>query len=215
MAYHREEFGRDLRELLQRRGLSYREVQKRTEIAFSQVGDLCNGVIRTRAQIEKLIAGLDLDPVEWMVKAGFVPEGVEGDALVLALEALGEVAAISPERLETPGYDSVSAGHGLLPSETPTTTTRDALAPYDYTVRVRGDSMSGVLEDGDIAFVKAQEHALSGDIVIAMVRGEVVVKRLRKTNGMVTLISANERYEEIPASEVRILGVVTGFYRRQ
>ena len=32
---------------------------------------------------------------------------------------------------------------------------------------------------------------------------------------MVTLISANERYEEIPASEVRILGVVTGFYRRQ
>ena len=80
MAYHREEFGRDLRELLQRRG-SYREVQA-GGIAFSQVGDLCNGVIHPCA--DKLIAGLDLDPVEWMVSR-LCPRRLEGDALVLAL----------------------------------------------------------------------------------------------------------------------------------
>lgn len=215
MATYREEFGTDLRALLQRRRLSYRDVQKRTGIAFSQVGDLCGGLIRTRAQIEKLVAGLDLDPVEWMVKAGFVPDGIGGDALVQALGALGDVAVVQTPELAPPRYDSVSAGRGVLPAEAPSSTTQEALAAYDYTVRVRGDSMAGVLEDGDIAFVKAQEHALSGDIVVAMVRGDAVVKRLRKTNGMVTLISANDRYEEIPASEVRILGIVTGFYRRQ
>jgi repressor LexA len=215
VAFYREEFGRELRELLQRRGLSYRDVQTRTDIAFSQVGDLCKGLIRTRAQIGKLIAGLDLDPVEWMVKAGFVPEGIVGDTLVQALGALGDVAVVQTRELDSPSYESVSAGPGTLPPEASSGPTHEALSAYDYTVRVRGDSMSGVLEDGDIAFVKAQEHALSGDIVVAWVRGEAVVKRLRKTNGMVTLISANDRYEEIPATEVRILGIVTGFYRRQ
>ena len=96
-AYHREEFGRIRASCCSGEGSPTVKCIA-TEIAFSQVGDLCNGVICTRAQIEKLIAGLDLDPVEWMVKAGFVPEGVEADALVLALGALGEVAAISPER---------------------------------------------------------------------------------------------------------------------
>lgn len=214
MAFRREEFGRDLRALLQQRRLSYREVQRLTGIAFTQVGDLCNGLIRTRQQIEKLVAGLGLDRIEWMVKAGFVPDGLEGDALLRALQSVGEVGVVHPQRLDAPSYEAVSAGMGALPDEA-SGTTRDALAPYDYTVRVRGDSMAGILEDGDIAFVKAQEHALSGDIVVALVRGEAVVKRLRKTNGMVTLISANNRYEEIPASEVHILGVVTGYYRRQ
>ncbi|MDH7570992.1 MAG: S24 family peptidase, partial [Armatimonadota bacterium] len=91
----------------------------------------------------------------------------------------------------------------------------EVIAPYDYSVRVRGDSMAGVLNDGDIAFVKAQDHAAPGDLVVALVRDEAVVKRLvRRSNGLTLLRSENDHYEEIPATEVRILGVVTGLYRR-
>ncbi len=214
MAFRREEFGQDLRALLDRRRLSYRDVQSLTSISFSQVGDLCAGVVRTRSQIEKLIDGLDLDAHEWMLKAGFVPDGLAGDALLQTLMRLGNVAVIDPARFGTPRYDAV----GIAPGRelgAPVGSTKDAIEPYDYTVRVRGDSMTGLLEEGDVAFVKAQDHALSGDVVVALVRDAVVVKRVRKANGTVTLVGANNRYEEIPGSEIRILGVLTGFYRRQ
>lgn len=213
MAIKREQFGRDLRALLVRRRLSYRDVQRLTGISFSQVGDLCAGIVRTRTQIQKLIAGLGLDPCEWMLKAGFVPESLSGDALVAALLQFGEVGVVRPATLQRPQYDRVGAGAGVLPTEAPVGTTEDAIAPYDYTVRVHGDSMAGVLEDGDIAFVKVQDHAQPGQLVIALVGDEVVVKRLQRCNGMLVLQSTNHNYDAVPASQARILGVVTGVYR--
>lgn len=214
MAFQRDEFGRELRALLEKRRLSYRDVQKLTGIAFSQVGEMCAGKVRTRNQVQRLVDGLKLDPAYWMLKAGFVPDNLQGDSLLEALRALGDVVALHPSALSRPRYDRVSAGRGALPADDPAGVTADVFAPYDYTVEVRGDSMAGVLEDGDLAFVKAQADARSGDLVVAQVCDAYVVKRLRNANGMVTLVSENDNYEQIPASDIRILGVVTGVYRR-
>jgi repressor LexA len=86
-----------------------------------------------------------------------------------------------------------------------------------YALRVKGESMidAGIF-DGDYVVVKKQHHANNGEIVVAMVDGEVTVKYLEKKGGKVRLLPANSRFSpiEIPAhSENFIQGRVVSVQR--
>jgi len=85
-----------------------------------------------------------------------------------------------------------------------------------FVVRVYGDSMEGEgIREGDLLIVKKQEAAHSGQIVVALVDGEVTVKKFLKSKGRVLLVPANPRYESIEMREEdRILGRVVGLVRR-
>lgn len=83
-----------------------------------------------------------------------------------------------------------------------------------FALLVRGDSMiqAGIL-NGDYLVVKQQNHALNGDIVVAMVNGDATVKRFYKENGHFRLQPENDAMQPIVVDEVEVLGKVVTVYR--
>lgn len=87
----------------------------------------------------------------------------------------------------------------------------------DFALTCHGDSMKDLrILDGDIVYIRRQNHAENGDIIAAEIDGEATLKRFyRKPNGIM-LMPANTEYEPIfvPASEAdafRIDGVAVAF----
>ena len=82
-----------------------------------------------------------------------------------------------------------------------------------FIVRVKGDSMTGVgIFPGDLLVVDRSLEAQSGSIVIAVIGGELTVKRLhRATEGHWVLVAESPHYPPIPLGpdrECMIWGVV-------
>ena len=71
-----------------------------------------------------------------------------------------------------------------------------------FFVRVVGDSMSdaGILE-GDILIVDSSLQARHNDVVIALLNGELTVKRLIERGGRMWLKPENPRYDLIQIGE--------------
>ena len=86
-----------------------------------------------------------------------------------------------------------------------------------FFVWVKGDSMEGAkIHDGDILIVDRSIEPQSGQVVVAAVYGELVVKRLAVTNGQLSLVSEHEDYAPIVVAEAEdcfVWGVVTGSAR--
>ncbi|KAA3632084.1 MAG: LexA family transcriptional regulator [Calditrichaeota bacterium] len=82
-----------------------------------------------------------------------------------------------------------------------------------YFVRVTGDSMVGAgIHEGDILIVDRSLEPVSRRIVIAVVDGELTVKRLIRRNGKVMLMPENDKYKPIEIKDevdLEIWGVVT------
>lgn len=82
-----------------------------------------------------------------------------------------------------------------------------------FFVRASGNSMTGAnIHDGDLLIVDRSLEAAHDDIVIAVVHGEITVKRLHYLRGEVALIPENDSYKKIfinEHSELHIWGVVT------
>jgi SOS regulatory protein LexA len=89
-----------------------------------------------------------------------------------------------------------------------------------FLARVKGDSMrDAALVDGDLVVVQKNCPTKVGDIVVAVVDGQVTVKYLRQEpGGRFYLQPANPEYADIfPDGELEVLGVVVGqcrSYRR-
>lgn len=91
-----------------------------------------------------------------------------------------------------------------------------------FGLKIKGDSMTPTICDGDIVIVRRQDDAESGDIVIATVNGdEATCKRLRKYKEGIELISVNPSYgtfefsnEEIYTKPVKIIGKVVESRRK-
>lgn len=82
-----------------------------------------------------------------------------------------------------------------------------------FFVRVSGDSMIDAgIHNGDILIVDRSLPAVDGKIIIAVLDGELTVKRLRKQGNKVTLVPENDLYEPIEINEFNdfeVWGVVT------
>lgn len=85
--------------------------------------------------------------------------------------------------------------------------------PATFLVRAQGDSMIGAgIFSGDILVVDRSLGAQEGNIVIAVIDGDLTVKRISFTNSGVTLSAENEKYKPIHIAqheELTIWGVVT------
>lgn len=80
-----------------------------------------------------------------------------------------------------------------------------------FCIRVRGESMTDAhIADGDLVVVRSQPSAENGDIVVAMVNGEVTVKRFSRKDGTVTLTPENRSMQPIVIADgdFRIIGKV-------
>ena len=87
-----------------------------------------------------------------------------------------------------------------------------------FMVRVSGDSMSGAgIHDGDILVVDRSEEPVPGRIVVAVLDGELTVKRLVRKDGQIFLTPENPRYRPIAVAaeqDLHVWGVVSGVVRR-
>lgn len=82
-----------------------------------------------------------------------------------------------------------------------------------FILRVVGDSMEGAgISDGDEIIVDRSLSPEDGNVVVAVLNGELTVKRLRVTDRGVFLVAENPRYPAIHVAELadfRVWGVVT------
>ena len=77
-------------------------------------------------------------------------------------------------------------------------------------INVRGDSMEGTIEPGDLIFVDVGVSSFDGDgIYVFDFNGDMFVKRLQKVKGALYVISDNPRYREwtITEEELHMLHV--------
>lgn len=89
-----------------------------------------------------------------------------------------------------------------------------------FALRVEGESMIGDgIFDGDLVFVRQQDTANPGEIVVAIIEGEATVKRWYPEKDRIRLQPSNPRMAPIyvrksEAKHTTLAGVVVGVYRK-
>jgi repressor LexA len=133
--------------------------------------------------------------------------------------AAGSRPAGSAARL--PLLGAVAAGSPIesIPDEESISVPPDMLGPDPrYALRVRGESMvEEGIHDGDVVIVRSAGTAAEADMVVALVGGEVTLKRLyREPGGRIRLQPSNAAVPSlvVPAEQVQVQGVVVGLLRR-
>jgi DNA polymerase V len=131
-------------------------------------------------------------------------------------------ASLAPSVLFRPLYSGkVTAGQSRFPSpaqdyeltELDLNQRLIANPPATFFMQVTGDSMTGVgIYPGSLLVVDKSKTPKSNSIVVALVDGELMVKRLYKRGSVIKLLSENAAYPPIVFSEGQELivwGVVT------
>ena len=81
-----------------------------------------------------------------------------------------------------------------------------------FGLKIKGDSMSPRISDGDVVIVHQQPEAESGDVIIATINGDdAVCKKIMKYGDTVLLRSNNPAYDDIDVTgryDFRIIGKV-------
>ena len=143
---------------------------------------------------------------DWNQKRGveLVEDDLPEKSGARELPLLGNIAAGLPLEVNE-SDETVSVPEGL--------TSRGE----NFVLKVRGDSMidDGV-HDGDYVIIERRDQASNGEMVVAMVAGEVTLKRFYNEGRRVSLQPANERMAPIfaRADDVVIQGIVIGLMRR-
>jgi repressor LexA len=87
-----------------------------------------------------------------------------------------------------------------------------------FVVRVRGDSTVPTLWEGDYLLVRRQPAAEDEALAVALIEGEVVVKRVVRTGHHLTLNPDNNVFPPLTVhlkqQTVQILGKAVGVYRK-
>lgn len=192
-----------LRQVMDEADLKQADLARLTNLQTSVLSQYVNGIKYPKIdRIEMMAAKLGVS-ADWlrgmdvpMRQAKAVPEDAP------RIPILGTVAAGQPIFAEQNRIGEVYAGN-----------------PADddmFALVIRGDSMSPRIQDGDIAIVRKQDTAETGDVVIALVNGdEATCKRLQKYKGGIALVPNNPNYhpmyfseEQIDSLPVRIIGKV-------
>ena len=123
-----------------------------------------------------------------------------------------------------PVYETVSAGLGAAAEDTPSEYIPMCFgnayeAENTICIRVKGDSMSPVVNNGDLVHVLIQDVADRGAMAVVMVDDEGFVKYMDYGTGWIELVSQNPmyrtmRFEGTDIERVRVVGIVTGITRR-
>ena len=85
-----------------------------------------------------------------------------------------------------------------------------------FLMRANGQSMNPAVKNGDLLVVDRSLDARDGNIVIASVNGELLVRRLFKRGGILTLLPENRDYSPIDVTtgfDFQVWGVVTYIVR--
>ena len=87
--------------------------------------------------------------------------------------------------------------------------------PATFFFRMNSDAMTGAgIFSGDTLIVDRSIKPVSGKIIIAMLDGELLVRRLHKNFNQLTLVAENKKFADIPLTggfdeRAQVWGVVT------
>lgn len=169
-----------------RLGLTQKEVAQKLGVTEATVSRWESGEIANmrRDKIMKLSELLQLSPSIIMdLPDKKHPESNKHPGYI-RIPVLGRVAAGVPiEQIEDiEDYEDIRAP-------------ADAEKDY-FALRIRGDSMQPLIQDGSVVIVHKQEDAETGEIVIATVNGDdATCKRLKKYAEGIMLLSINPAYD--------------------
>lgn len=184
--------------------------------AFSRTCNLSEGAIRSY---------LSGDTFPTLDRLAQIAQATKVDPLWLAFGG-GATAAREDDYAFVPLYDArCSAGSGAWNersrvlvnlSFTRYSLRKKGLNPAALAcLRVDGDSMTGLLEDGDTVMIDASRNALEGEgVYVVMLDDHLYAKRLQRDfDGSVRVISHNREYREIIVpkdrlAELQIIGRV-------
>ena len=159
-------------------------------------------------------------------KKGYIKkESQKGRTLKLIKGSEGEIKEgqkdfyTGKEMVEVPVIGKITAGAPILAVENVTDTFP---IPIDFVgnaesfmLTVRGESMieAGIL-DGDYILVKKQNTASNGEIVVALIEDEATVKTFYKEKDHIRLQPENSTMDPIIVPDCKILGKVSGVFRK-
>ena len=136
-----------------------------------------------------------------------------------AIEILDDEFSVTRrEMIQIPIVGQVAAGEPLLAAEhiTDYFPLPAEFAPNAecFMLRVKGESMinAGIF-DGDHVFVRRQETASDGDIVVALIDDSATVKTFFREKDCIRLQPENDTMDPIIVTDVTILGKVFGVIR--
>lgn len=185
----------------QRHGISPTHREIRDEFGYSSFGTVYKHL--------KLLQQKGYLHRDWNQKRGLeLLRAVPGVARAEAeVPFLGEIAAGQPiEAL--PGPEEMAVPGHLFGGD----------AIDHYVLRVSGESMiEEGIHDGDLVVVLRREEAVAGEMVVALIDGDAAtLKRFYPEGDQVRLQPANPNMRAIvvPASAVKVQGVVVGLMRK-
>jgi repressor LexA len=167
--------------------------------------------------------------LEVLIRQGYLEkQGMKSRTLMPTSKGRALLGEAWPElqgSVEVPLLGRVAAGQPILAEENVEDVVR--LDSYFlgggskvFALRVVGDSMigDGIL-DGDCVFVRQQETAEAGEIVVAIVEGEATVKRYYPEGDRIRLQPSNPDMapiylRRVDARRSNLAGVVVGVYRQ-
>lgn len=83
----------------------------------------------------------------------------------------------------------------------------------DYCLKVKGDSMSPLIKDGDIAFIQKGSNFPNGTICAVIVGEDVSLKKVYVTDKEFMLVPINTDYVPVSTTEAVIIGQCIGHYQ--
>ncbi|MGS7304573.1 S24 family peptidase [Enterococcus faecium] len=109
--------------------------------------------------------------------------------------------------IEIRGYVSAGTGEWLEDKIVDEVSYEGVIPEHDFAVKVNGDSMLPLFEDGQVIFIKSTSDVRDGQIIVCQVNNEAFVKKLSGNK----LVSLNKKYEDISicdTDDFKIYGVV-------
>lgn len=179
-----EEFSDWLQRQLDRKGWSQAEFSRRANVDTGSISRWLAGTTRPDTRRCRLIAealGVPLDEVYALAghPSGYEPPArIEADPVALMREA---IAIVEEGAVRIPIHDqTASAGEGDDVREYAYVSRAEAAGRNIIALRVHGNSMEPVIDDGDIVVMDAERQPHPGQIVVASSGDTVVVKWLRQ-----------------------------------
>lgn len=176
----------NLRAILDRKGISQKDLAELTRLTTSAVSDYVTGkTMMSPGKIQIIADALnvkksEIDPI---------------------LNSKGQIESFS-KIINLPIVGRISCGAGVIAYEdiegyesTPQEWLNGGV--YFY-LRAKGDSMMDArIQDGDLLLIREQQDVENGEIAAVMIDDEAVLKRVYKKDSLLILQSENAKYQPI------------------
>lgn len=150
-----------------------------------------------------------------LAEKGYIDKGdlktraikIVGDEPTISIPIVGKVAAGEPILAQENIEDYFSIGESFF--------SQSDLKNETFVLKVQGESMINAgINNGDYIIVSKENTARNGQIVVAMIDGNVTVKTFYKEKDHVRLQPENDTMEPIIVKDVQIVGKVVGLFRK-